>query len=113
FDEMDVELAALGELRERPAGNVRITSTEYAAEAILMPALAKILPNYPDIKVEVIFDYGLTNIIAQQYDAGIRPGEMVAKDMIAVRIGPDLRMAVVGAPSYFERHKKPRTPQDL
>jgi DNA-binding transcriptional LysR family regulator len=113
FDEMDVELAALGELRERPAGNVRITSTEYAAEAILMPALAKILPNYPDIKVEVIFDYGLTNIIAQQYDAGIRPGEMVAKDMIAVRVGPDLRMAVVGAPSYFERHKKPRTPQDL
>jgi len=113
FDEMDVELAALGELRERPAGNVRITSTEYAAEAILMPALAKILPNYPDIKVEVILDYGLTNIIAQQYDAGIRPGEMVAKDMIAVRVGPDLRMAVVGAPSYFERHKKPRTPQDL
>jgi DNA-binding transcriptional LysR family regulator len=113
FDEMDVELAALGELREKPAGTVRITSTEYAAEAILMPALAKILPNYPDIKVEVVFDYGLTNIVAQQYDAGIRPGEMVAKDMIAVRIGPDLRMAVVGAPSYFESHKKPRTPQDL
>ena len=113
FDEMDVELAALGELREKPAGTVRITSTEYAAEAILMPALARILPNYPDIKVEVIFDYGLTNIVAQQYDAGIRPGEMVARDMIAVRVGPDLRMAVVGAPSYFESRKKPRTPQDL
>src|SRR4051794_9823715 len=113
FDEMDVELAALSEMREKPAGSIRITSTEYAAEAILMPALAKILPNYPDIKVEVVFDYGLTNIVAQQYDAGIRPGEMVAKDMIAVRIGPDLRMAVVGAPSYFESHKKPRTPQDL
>jgi DNA-binding transcriptional LysR family regulator len=113
FDEMDVELAALSELREKPAGTIRITSTEYAAEAILMPTLAKILPKYPEIKVEVIFDYGLTNIVAQQYDAGIRPGEMVAKDMIAVRVGPDLRMAIVGSPSYFEAHKKPRTPQDL
>lgn len=113
FDEMDVELAALGEFREKPAGTVRITATEYAAEAVLMPALAGILPKYPDIKVEVIFDYGLTNIVAQQYDAGIRPGEMVAKDMIAVRVGPDLRMAVVGSPSYFQDRKKPRTPQDL
>jgi DNA-binding transcriptional LysR family regulator len=113
FDEMDVELAALSELREKPAGTIRITSTEYAAEAILMPTLAKILPKYPEIKVEVIFDYGLTNIVAQQYDAGIRPGEMVAKDMIAVRVGPDLRMAIVGSPTYFEAHKKPRTPQDL
>lgn len=113
FDEMDVELAALGEFREKPAGTVRITATEYAAEAVLMPALAEILPKYPDIKVEVIFDYGLTNIVAQQYDAGIRPGEMVAKDMIAVRVGPDLRMAVVGSPSYFQDRKKPRTPQDL
>src|SRR3954451_9760776 len=113
FDEMDVELAALSEMREKPAGSIRITSTEYAAEAILMPALTKILPKYPDIKVEVIFDYGLTNIVAQQYDAGIRPGEMVAKDMIAVRVGPDLRMAVVGSPSYFKDHKKPRTPRDL
>ena len=113
FTEMDAELAALVELREKPAGVIRITSTEYAAEAILMPALAKLLPKYPDIKVEVVFDYGLTNIVAQQYDAGIRPGEMVAKDMIAVRVGPDLRMAVVGSPSYFEDRKKPRTPQDL
>jgi DNA-binding transcriptional LysR family regulator len=113
FTEMDAELAALGELREKPAGTIRITSTEYAAEAILMPALAKLLPKYPDIKVEVVFDYGLTNIVAQQYDAGIRPGEMVAKEMIAIRVGPDLRMAVVGSPSYFEDHKKPRSPQDL
>src|SRR3954464_15852063 len=113
FAEMDAEFAALGELREKPAGTIRITSTEYAAEAILMPALAKLLPKYPDIKVEVVFDYGLTNIVAQQYDAGIRPGEMVAKDMIAVRVGPDLRMAVVGSPSYFELRKKPRAPQDL
>src|SRR5689334_22332086 len=73
FDEMDVELAALGELREKPAGTIRITATEYAAEAILMPALGKILPHHPDIKVEVFIDYGLTNIVAAQYDAGIRP----------------------------------------
>ena len=113
FEEMDAELAALSALRERPAGTIRITSTEYAADAILMPALKKILPKYPDIKVEVVFDYGLSNIVAQQYDAGIRPGALVAKDMIAVRVGPDMRMAVVGAPSYFAAHKKPRTPQEL
>jgi DNA-binding transcriptional LysR family regulator len=113
FDEMDAELAALSALRERPAGTIRITSTEYAADAILMPALKKILPKYPDIKVEVVFDYGLSNIVAQQYDAGIRPGALVAKDMIAVRVGPDMRMAVVGAPSYFAAHTKPRTPQEL
>ncbi|MBR0798539.1 LysR family transcriptional regulator [Bradyrhizobium jicamae] len=113
FDEMDLELAALSELRERPAGTIRITATEYAVQSILMPALGRILPKYPDIKVEAFIDYGLTNIVAAQYDAGIRPGEMVARDMIAVRVGPDLRMAVVGAPSYFEHHKKPRTPQDL
>lgn len=113
FDEMDIELAALGELREKPAGAIRITATEHAAEAILMPALAKTLPKYPDIKVEVIIDYGLANIVTQRYDAGIRPGELVDKDMIAVRVGPDLRMAVVGAPSYFTGRRKPRLPQDL
>ncbi len=85
FEEMDEELSALGELREKPAGNIRITATEHAAEAVLLPALAKILPSYPDITVEVIVDYGLANIVAQRYDAGIRPGELVAKDMIAVR----------------------------
>src|ERR1700761_6941661 len=113
FDEMDIEIAALGELRENPAGTIRITATEFAAETILLPALAKILPQHPDIKVEVHVDYGLTNIVAAQYDAGIRPGELVAKDMIAVRIGPDLRMAVVGSPAYFADRKRPRTPQDL
>src|SRR3954453_165024 len=113
FEEMDAELSALGELREKPAGNIRITATEHAAEAILLPALAKILPNHPDITVEVIVDYGLANIVAQRYDAGIRPGELVAKDMIAVRVSPDLRMAVVGSPSYFDERKRPRAPQDL
>jgi len=113
FDDMDVELAALGELREKPAGTIRITATEYAVQAILMPALSRILPKYPDINVEALVDYGLTNIVAAQYDAGIRPGELVAKDMIAVRVGPDLRMAVVGSPSYFAERKRPKTPQDL
>lgn len=113
FDEMDVELAALSELREKPAGTLRITAIEYAADTILMPALAKLLPKYPDIKVEVIMDYGLSNIVADRYDAGIRLGEQVANDMVAVRIGPDFRMVVVGAPSYFSSRKRPRTPQDL
>lgn len=113
FDDMDGELAALGELRDKPAGTIRITATEYAVQAILMPALLKLLPDYPDINVEAVVDYGLTNIVAAQYDAGIRPGEMVAKDMIAVRVGPDLRMAIVGSPSYFAERKRPKTPQDL
>src|SRR6266852_9503502 len=93
--------------------SVRITTGEHAAEAILWPAMAKLLPRYPDIKVELIIDYGLTDIVAERYDAGVRLGEQVAKDMIAVRIGPDFRMAVVGAPSYFERRSKPKKPQDL
>ena len=113
FDEIDAELAALSELREKPAGTIRITAGEHAAEAVLWPALATLLPRYPDIKVEIIADYGLTDIVAERYDAGVRLGEQVAKDMIAVRIGPDMRMAVVGAPSYFARRPRPKTPQDL
>ena len=109
FEEIDAELAALSELREKPAGTVRITAAEHPAEAILWPALAKLLPDYPDIKVEVIIDYGLTDIVAERYDAGIRHGDIVAKDMIAVRIGPDMRMAVVGSPAYFARRKRPKT----
>src|SRR3954447_1656326 len=113
FDEIDAELATLSEFRDKPAGTVRITAGEHAAESILWPALERLLPDYPDIKVELTVDYGLTDIVAERYDAGVRLGEQVAKDMIAVRIGPDLRMAVVGAPSYFARRKRPRTPQDL
>ena len=113
FSEMDEELAALSELREKPAGTIRLTAGEYAASEIIFPALAQLLPKYPDINVEVIIDYGLTNIVAQQVDAGIRPGELVAKDMIAVRVSPDLRMAVVGSPRYFAGRKRPKTPQDL
>lgn len=113
FDEIDAELAALSELREKPAGTIRITAGEHSAETILWPALAKLLPQYPDIKVELIVDYGLTDIVAERYDAGVRLGEQVARDMIAVRIGPDFRMAVVGAPSYFARRSRPKKPQDL
>ena len=113
LDEIEAELAALNELREKPAGNIRITAGEHAAEAILWPAMARLLPEYPDINVEIVIDQGLTDIVAGRYDAGVRLGEQVAKDMIAVRIGPDLRMAVVGAPAYFAKRKRPRTPQDL
>ncbi len=113
FEQIDSELAALTELREKPAGTVRITTGEHAAQAVLWPALTTLLPRYPDIKVELIIDYGLTDIVAERYDAGVRRGEQVAKDMIAVRIGPDFGMAVVGAPAYFETRPKPGKPQDL
>jgi DNA-binding transcriptional LysR family regulator len=113
FEEIEAELAAISELRESPAGNIRITATENATETILVPKLAPLLREYPDIKVEIIIDYGLADIAAQQYDAGVRSGEQVAKDMIAVRIGPDMRMAVVGAPSYFRKRPAPKSPQDL
>jgi DNA-binding transcriptional LysR family regulator len=113
FDEIDAELAAVSELREKPAGTIRLTATEYAADTILLPKLAKLLREYPDIKVEIIIDYGLTDIVAQRFDAGVRSGEQVAKDMIAVRIAPDMRMAVVGAPSYFKKRPEPKKPQDL
>src|SRR5947199_2822727 len=111
--EIEAEIKAVTELREKPAGTIRITATEHAADAILLPKLAKLLPKYPDIKVEVIVDYGLTDIVAERYDAGVRLGEQVAKDMIAVPIGPRMRMAVVGAPSYFTRRSRPKKPQDL
>jgi DNA-binding transcriptional LysR family regulator len=113
LEEIEAELAALSELREKPAGTIRITATENAAEAVLWPALGRLLPDYPDIKVEIAICYGLTNIVAERFDAGVRPGEIVAEGMIAVRIGPDMRMAVVGAPSYFARRNQPQTPQDL
>jgi DNA-binding transcriptional LysR family regulator len=113
FEEIEAELAALSELREKPAGTIRITAIDYVADTILWPKLARLLREYPDIKVEIAIDYGLTDIVAQRYDAGVRSGEQVAKDMIAVRIGPDMRMAVVGAPSYFRNRSEPKTPQEL
>jgi DNA-binding transcriptional LysR family regulator len=113
FEEIDAELAALSELRAKPAGTIRITAAEHPANTVLLPALETFLPEYPDIKVEIVVDYGLTDIVAERYDAGVRLGEDVAKDMIAVRIGPDMRVAVVGAPSYFAKRPQPKTPQDL
>jgi DNA-binding transcriptional LysR family regulator len=113
FDEIEAELAALSEFRDKPAGTIRITATDYAADTILLPKLAKSLQLYPDIKVEIIVEYGLTDIVAGRYDAGVRAGEQVAKDMIAVRIGPDMRIAVVGAPAYFKNRSEPKKPQDL
>jgi DNA-binding transcriptional LysR family regulator len=113
FDEIEAELAAIVELRDKPAGTIRITTSGHAAETILMPALAKFLLDYPDVHVEAVIDMGLTDIVAQRYDAGIRLGEQVEKDMIAVRIGPELRMAAVASPSYFVAHAKPKKPQDL
>lgn len=113
FAEIDAELAAVSELREKPAGTIRITATEYAADAILLPKLAKLLPGYPDIKVEIAIDYGLTDIVARGFDAGVRSGEQVAKDMIAVPIGADMRMAVVAAPAYFKARAEPTKPQEL
>ncbi|HEX9321481.1 MAG TPA: LysR family transcriptional regulator, partial [Xanthobacteraceae bacterium] len=111
--EIEAEIQAVTELREKPAGTIRISATEYAADAILLPKLAKLMREYPDIKVEIMIDYGLTDIVAQRFDAGVRSGEQVAKDMIAVRIGPDMRMAVVGAPSYFRGRPEPKKPHDL
>jgi DNA-binding transcriptional LysR family regulator len=113
FEEIEAELEAVTGLREKPAGTIRITSGDHAIKTVLMPKLAKLLPNYPDIKVEIIIDYGLTDIVAERYDAGVRWGEQVARDMIAVRIGPDLRFAVVGAKSYLAKRSAPETPHDL
>lgn len=113
FDEIEARLTGLSELREKPAGTIRINTSEHAAERILWPALEPLLPDYPDIKVELVVESGLIDIVAGQFDAGVRLGEQVAKDMIAVRIGPDLRMAAVAAPAYFANHPPPRTPQDL
>ncbi|WP_301273329.1 LysR family transcriptional regulator [Acetobacter okinawensis] len=113
LDTISSEIASLSELSERPSGTVRITTSEHAANTLLWPALAKILPDYPDLHVELAIDASLTDIVAERFDAGVRLEETIARDMIAVPIGPPLRMAVVGAPSYFERHSIPQKPQDL
>nr|WP_298795135.1 LysR family transcriptional regulator [uncultured Acetobacter sp.] len=113
LSEIEAQLADLSALRDKPAGTVRITTGEHPALSILQPALKRFLPENPDINIELIVDYGLTDIVAQGYDAGVRMGEQVAKDMIAVRIGPDMRMAVVASPKYFKRHSLPQSPHDL
>ena len=113
FEEIQSELAALNDLRDKPGGTIRITAGQHAAETVLWPRIAKLLPKYPDLKVEITVDYAFTDIVAERYDAGVRLGEQVAKDMIAVRIAPDMRMTVVAAPSYLAKVSPPRKPQDL
>jgi DNA-binding transcriptional LysR family regulator len=113
FEQIDTELDSLTALREKPAGSIRITAAEHSIITVLLPALQRFLPAYPEIRVEATIDYGLTDVVAERFDAGIRLGEQVAKDMIAVRIGPDFRMAVVATPAYFQDKPLPRRPQDL
>lgn len=113
FEQITAEVEALGELREKPAGTIRITCTDDAIELYLRPVFESFLKSYPDITLELHVDYGFTNIVEGRFDAGIRSGEAISKDMIAVRISPDWRLAVVGSPTYFERHTPPATPYDL
>lgn len=113
IEEIQRELMVLSELRDKPSGVIRLSATEYAAESVLWPAITNLVEAYPDVKVEISIDNGLTDIVKDRFDAGVRPGETVAKDMIAVRIGPPMRMAVAGSPAYFTRYGKPKTPQDL
>jgi DNA-binding transcriptional LysR family regulator len=113
FDHIDSEIAAVSALRDKPTGTIRLTTFRHAARTVLWPAVSKFLCEYPDVEVELSVDEGLTDIVASRFDAGIRIGEQVQKDMVAVRIGPDLRMAVVGSPGYFADRNIPRTPRDL
>jgi len=113
FDDIEQRVAALGDLRDRPAGNIRITAGEHAARTLLWPVLERLLPDYPDINVEISVDESLTDIVEGRFDAGVRMGESLGKDMIAVPIGPPLRMIVVGAPGYFADRPVPKTPNDL
>jgi DNA-binding transcriptional LysR family regulator len=113
FEEIEAELGALSDLREKPAGTIRLTVGDHPYKTVLWPKLTKLLRDYPDIKVDIVIDNSLTDIAADGFDAGVRLGEQVAKDMIAVRIGPDVRFAVIGAKSYFANHPPPLTPQQL
>ncbi|POR10021.1 LysR family transcriptional regulator [Diaphorobacter sp. LR2014-1] len=113
FDQIAAEVDALSELRDRPRGTLRITCTDDQIELCLRPMLAEFLRNYPEITLELYVDYGFTNVVEERFDAGIRLGESISKDMIVVRIGPDWRLAVVGSPEYFSRHPAPKTPHDL
>ncbi len=113
FEEIEEELAALSELKDKPAGTIRITTAEHAADMILWPKLSQLAADYPDIRIELNINYGFTDIVANKFDAGVRLGDQVEKDMIAVRISPDLQFAVVAAPGYLARHPAPRTPKEL
>lgn len=113
FEQINTELEKIGELRDKPAGTIKITCSDDAAEQLLRPVLPVFFREYPEVNVEIVIDYGFTNIVEQRFDAGIRLGESVSRDMIAVRLGPDWRLAVVAAPAYFEEHPVPQHPQEL
>lgn len=113
FQEIEAELMAVGELRDKPAGTIRITASENAAESVLWPRLAKLLPKYPLIKVELTSESRFVDLVAERYDMGVRLGDDLARDMTAVRISPDMRIAIVGSPGYLAKHPAPLTPQDL
>ncbi|NIF42099.1 LysR family transcriptional regulator [Burkholderia sp. Tr-862] len=113
IDEIEMKLAAVADFRDKPAGVVRITATEHPIDTIIWPKLRRVLPDYPDIRIELSVDYGLSNIVEERYDIGVRYGDQVAKDMIAVRISPDIRMVMVASPAYLDGRKPPKTPQDL
>lgn len=113
FEAIDASIESLSDWREHPTGTIRITANDHAADNILWPRLVPLLARYPDIKLEINIDYGLTNIVEQRFDIGVRIGDQIAKDMIAVKIGPEMRMAVVGSPEYFAKHPIPKEPSDL
>lgn len=113
LEEIDNSMAALGQFRDRPAGRIRITTVEHAAKTIILPGIAALLHDNPDIKVELIIDYGLADIVADRFDAGVRLGAQVEKDMIAVPISPDVPMAIVGSPDYLTGRSAPSEPHDL
>jgi DNA-binding transcriptional LysR family regulator len=113
FDQVADELEGLTELRDKPAGTLRITTGDQPAENILLPVLAKMLPLYPDLTIELVIDNGFVDIVAERFDAGVRLGETLAQDMVAVRIGPDMQMAIAGSPGYLTAYGSPHTPDDL
>ncbi|NYT73776.1 LysR family transcriptional regulator [Halomonas sp. QX-2] len=113
FDQIAMEVEALGELRDKPAGTIRISCTDDQIELCLRPRLAEFLENYPDVTIELYVDYGFTNVVRERFDAGIRLGEAISQDMIAIPLGPDMRLVVVGSPDYFKRYSEPETPYDL
>lgn len=113
FKQIEASLAALTELRDTPSGIVRLTSTHHAAQTVLWPRLTKVMRDYPDVLIELVTDEGLTNIVSERFDAGVRVGEYVEKDMIAVRVGPEMRQAIVGTPAYLKKHGIPKQPEEL
>jgi DNA-binding transcriptional LysR family regulator len=113
LQEIEAEVAAVCELGVKPAGTLRISAIDYAIDTVLWPRLAPVLLDYPDVKLEISADYRMVDIVAERFDIGVRWGDQVAKDMIAVRVAPDMKQTIVGAPAYFQGHGVPRTPQDL